>query len=112
MGIIYSPLLLVTAWIEVREAHQIRWNRLHGQEDDLIRQEWEQLASDVDFDLAGWDQKVAATKPNVEASGCVLEVRELKEQVRSLTTMVRMLAEKAQRNGAMNGERFNGAGAS
>lgn len=89
MGIIYSPFLLITAWIEKRDAHHIRWNRRHGQGDDIIRQEWEQLAAEVDFDASeGWDQKVEETKPNVEVPTSVLEVRELKEQVKNLAAML------------------------
>lgn len=96
MGIIYSPLLLITAWIETREARRIRRNRRRGEEDDTIQQEWEELAAEVDFDVAGtdWEQAVQESKPNVEVSACVLEIRQLKEQVRTLMETVRLLAEE------------------
>ncbi|KKA24333.1 Potassium ion channel Yvc1 [Rasamsonia emersonii CBS 393.64] len=91
MGIIYSPLLLITAWIETREARRIRRNRRRGEEDDTIQQEWEELAAEVDFDVAGtdWEQAVQESKPNVEVSACVLEIRQLKEQVRTLMETVK-----------------------
>lgn len=101
MGIIYSPLLLITAWIETREARRIRRNRRRGagpgfEADDMIQQEWEELAAEVDFDVAGteWEQAVRESKPNVEVSACVLEIRQLKEQVKALTERVRVLAEE------------------
>lgn len=103
MGIIYSPLLMITAWIETHDAYHIRWNRRHGEGDDIIRQEWEQLAAEVDFDAAGWDQKVEETKPNVEVSTAVLEVRELREQVKSLTAMVGMLSAFSSGDGDTTG---------
>ncbi|KAL1963064.1 hypothetical protein VTN77DRAFT_8710 [Rasamsonia byssochlamydoides] len=96
MGIIYSPLLLITAWIEMREARRLRRHRHRGETEDTIQQEWEELAAEVDFDVSvsGWEQAVQETKPNVEVSTCVLEIRELKEQVRALTEMVRTLTEE------------------
>ncbi|EDN03271.1 conserved hypothetical protein [Histoplasma mississippiense (nom. inval.)] len=44
MGIIYSPLLLITALIETLNARRIRLNRRLGEEDDDILQEWEEAA--------------------------------------------------------------------
>lgn len=95
MGVIYSPLLLITAWIEVREARRIRWNRRHGVEDDDTVEEWEHAAEEVDYELdEPWRQTVEESTPNVQADGCRLEVVQLRERVEELTNMVRMLAER------------------
>lgn len=111
MGVLYSPLLLITASIETRDARQIRWNRHCGEADDTIHQEWEELAAEVDFDVTGsddWGQIVHKTKPNVKVPTAVLEIRELKEQVRVLTESIRAL-EARQEHSAMNGELDNGS---
>ncbi|EFE41568.1 hypothetical protein TRV_03710 [Trichophyton verrucosum HKI 0517] len=103
MGIIYSPLLLVTALLESANAQRIRLNRRLGEEDDDTQEEWENAAESAGFDFkriddhpdtGAWDKVVTKTKPNVEVDQCVLEVRELKEQVRQLTQLVNTLMER------------------
>ena len=95
MGIIYSPLLVITASIEAREARRIRWNRRRGEADDDTVQEWEHAAEEVDFDLEEpWKQTVEETTPKVQPGGSILEVRQLREQVEELTRMVKALAER------------------
>lgn len=96
MGVLYSPLLLITAWVEVRAAKRINWNRRNGGEDDAIRQEWESLIAEVDFDVSdrNWDEIVRETKPNVEVPTAVLEVLALKEQVNTLMNMVKRLVDE------------------
>ncbi|KAG5293969.1 vacuolar cation channel [Histoplasma capsulatum G186AR] len=112
MGIIYSPLLLVTALIETLNARRIRLNRRLGEEDDDILQEWEEAAQDlqVDFQAENWDLKVAETKPNVELDPCVLEIRELKGQVAELMGSVKRLKEQVEgvRRGSDGGTFVNG----
>jgi hypothetical protein len=111
MGVLYFPLLVITASIETREARRIQWNRHCGEADDTIHQEWEELAADVDFDATGsddWGKIVHKTKPNVEVPTAVLEIRELKDQVRVLTESIRAL-EARQEQSAVNGELGNGA---
>jgi hypothetical protein len=113
MGVIYSPLLLITSYIETREARRIWWNRRRGEADDTIHQEWEELAAEVDFDVTGdeWSQIVQETKPNIELPAAVLEIRELKKQVESLSDMVRLLTEEQQRSAqsaTTNGTLSNG----
>ncbi|KAK2734524.1 hypothetical protein FQN55_002635 [Onygenales sp. PD_40] len=105
MGIIYSPLLFITALIETVNARRIRLNRRLGEEDDDVLEEWEEIAQDmqVDFEGEGWAEKVEGTRPNVEVELCVLEVRELREQVEGLVGLVKRLAEE-------RGLRVNGAG--
>lgn len=107
MGIIYSPLLLITASLEVREAQRIRWNRRRGEEEDDDVQEWEHVAEEVNFDVdETWKQRVDETKPNVYVDTCTLEVRQLKEQVTELTGLVLALM------GERGDEMMGGAGGS
>lgn len=95
MGVIYSPLLIVTAWIENRQAHRIRWNRRHGEEDDDCAQEWEHVAKEVNFDLDDtWKEHVVETTPDIKVDSCTYELRELKEQVMMLTETVKRLSQE------------------
>lgn len=94
MGVIYSPLLVVTAWVETRQAERIRWNRRHGEDDDDNTQEWEHVAEDVDFDLDdSWKEEVKQSTPNIKVDNCTVEIRELRDQVVELTGMVKRLSE-------------------
>jgi ubiquinone biosynthesis protein UbiJ len=97
MGVLYSPLLVLTAWIETRQATRIRWNRRHGEEDDDCEQEWEHVAENVDFDLDdSWKEEVKQSTPDIKVDSCTLEVRQLKEQVAALTELVAKLTEKTE----------------
>ncbi|KAI1613078.1 hypothetical protein EDD37DRAFT_648591 [Exophiala viscosa] len=89
MGFIYSPLLLITAAVEAREAHSVRDNRKRGEEDDDTIEEWEELQGEVDFESEGWGKKVQSTKPVVEVDADVVEIRELKAQINELRDMIR-----------------------
>lgn len=105
MGVIYSPILVITAFFEVRDARRIRWNRRRGEEDDDDVQEWEHAAEEVDFDLDdSWTQTVRESTPNIQVDGTTLEVMRLKEQVISLTETVRVLAEEKVGRSMMMGE--------
>ena len=88
MGVIYSPLLLITAHLETKQAHEVKYNRKRGEQDDDTVEEWEQMQADVDFEAEGWTKKVERTKPNVETDAAVLEVRELKEKMGELMRLV------------------------
>ncbi len=92
MGIIYSPLLAITAFMEAQEAKTIRLNRKRGEEDDDTTEEWEELQGDVDLAGEGWGKKVDATRPNVEVEMAVVEIRELQKQVQDLKNMVKELS--------------------
>lgn len=95
MGIIYSPLLVITAWLETRQAGRIQWNRRHGEEDENDTQEWGHVAEGVDFDLEdSWKEEVKQSTPDIKADHCTVEIRQLKEQVAVLTEMVKKLTEK------------------
>lgn len=94
MGVIYSPLLVLTAWVETRQAERIRWNRRHGEDDEDNTQEWEVVAEDVDFDLDdNWKEAVKQTTPDIKLDNATIEVRQLKEQVAALTEMVKRMSE-------------------
>ncbi|OOF90248.1 hypothetical protein ASPCADRAFT_212138 [Aspergillus carbonarius ITEM 5010] len=105
MGIIYSPILVITAFFEVRDARRIKWNRRRGEEDDDSVQEWEHAAEEVDFDVDdGWKQTVQETTPNVHIDSTTLEIMRLKQQIMSLTETVRVLAEEKAGRSLMMGE--------
>ncbi|CAM1511018.1 Fc.00g085310.m01.CDS01 [Cosmosporella sp. VM-42] len=88
MGFIYSPLLLVAAYLETRTAYDIRRNRARGEEDDDTVHEWEQLAHEMDFESEGWAKTCQVVKPNVEDDPAVVEVRQLREEVGELKAML------------------------
>ena len=91
MGVIYSPLLLITSWIETRQAHAVIAARSRDDASDDIVHEWEQMGVEgqaPDFEADGWAEKVNDTKPNIETDAAVLEVRELKKQVAALAKLV------------------------
>ncbi|KAJ6166982.1 hypothetical protein N7470_002429 [Penicillium chermesinum] len=94
MVVIYSPLLLLTAWVETREAEQIRWNRRHGEDDEGDRQEWEYVADEVNFDLDDtWKEEVQQSTPDIKIDSTALQVRQLQEQVAILTEAVKHLTQ-------------------
>lgn len=95
MATIYSPLLLITAYIETKQAHVVKLNRRNHEEDDNTTQEWEVMQADLDFESEGWTKRVEATKPNVETDAAVLEVQELKEQVLELKKLMEGWKDKA-----------------
>jgi len=103
MATIYSPLLLVAAYFEMRTAKDIRSNRSRGDEDDDTVEEWEQMAADVDFEADGWNKRVESAKPNVEEDAAVLEVRKLQDEVEKLKEMIEQL------HNAINPEQDNGS---
>jgi hypothetical protein len=101
MFVIYSPLLFITAFLEMREAHAVRSNRRRRVEDDDVVEEWEQMASQCDFENDGWAKKVEATKPNVEVQGSIVETRKVGNEVRELRKLVEeLLKREAERDGA------------
>lgn len=95
MATVYSPLLLITAYIETKQAHVVKLNRRNHEEDDNTTQEWEVMQADLDFESEGWTKRVEATKPNVETDAAVLEVQELKEQVLELKKLMEGWKDKA-----------------
>lgn len=92
MGVIYAPLLLITAGIEVREAHHVKLNRSRNEEDDDTTEEWEQMEGEIDWESEGWNKKVESTKPNVEVDTAVVEIRELRKEVDGLKRLLREMS--------------------
>ena len=97
MGIIYSPLLVITAFFETKQAEVVKLNRRRGELDEDTTEEWEQMQSDVNFESDGWSKKVDSSKPNVETEAAVLEIRELKKQVGELKNLIELI--KGEANG-------------
>lgn len=91
MGAIYSPLLLISAYFEMRAAQNIRVNRARGEADDDIVEEWEQMSSHVDFGADGWDALVSSAKTNLEEDAAVVEATKLREEVEKLKEVVMSL---------------------
>jgi hypothetical protein len=108
MALIYGPLLVVTAFLETREAHRIRSNRKRNEADDDTIEEWEQLESTVDFEEDGWAKRVDATKPNVEVDGALFEVRKCKEEIAALKKMVELLVKDKMGNGEGSSDAIEG----
>ncbi|MCJ1356683.1 MAG: hypothetical protein MMC33_006678 [Icmadophila ericetorum] len=98
MAVIYSPLLLITAFIETKEAHRVRHNRRLGEADDDVVEDWERSDGQelgLDFEAEGWSKKVEGTRPNVETDIAVLEIRDLKQKLKELKEMVEKIAATA-----------------
>lgn len=94
MALFYSPLLVVSAYLETRTANRIRQNRARGEEDDDVVHEWEQLAHEMDFEAEGWIKTCASVRPNVEDDAAVLEVKKLRSEVAELKMMISKLMDE------------------
>ena len=108
MGVIYSPLLLITAFLETRQAWDVRDNRRRGEEDEDQVQEWEQLSVEVDLEAEGWTKKVEGSKPNVETDAAVLEIREVRERVEDLRGVVEWMVKEREKEVKTEAEGVNG----
>jgi hypothetical protein len=92
MGIIYSPLLLVAAFFEVRTAREVRLNRSRGEDDEDTIEEWEQMADEVDFESDGWAKTVSESKSNIEHDSTAAEMTKLRDEVSKLKELLEGLA--------------------
>lgn len=104
MAVVYSPLLVVTAFLETRTARSVRFNRGRGEEDDDTIEEWEQMEGELDLEGSGWGKRVEESAPNVVTDGTLLEVQSLKAEVKELKEMMKELLKsnlgaKASENG-------------
>ena len=88
MGVVYAPLLVVTAFLEVQTARKVRFNRDRNESDDDTIEEWEQMADEMDFESTGWAKRVEQTKPNVVDDETLLTVRSLKKQMEEMKEML------------------------
>lgn len=88
MGVLYSPLLLIIAWNEARQARYVERNRRRGEQDDDTMEEWEQLTHQIDFEHEGWAKKCQESAPDLETDATVQEVRALKGQIEEMKKMM------------------------
>ena len=89
MGIIYSPTLLITAYLETIQARRILLAQSRGQADDEVVHEWEvPVGEEVDFEHDGWAKEVADTKPNVETDVAVQAVQHIRAEIAELKKMI------------------------
>ncbi len=91
MGILYSPLLLITAWIETRQARAVNENRRRGEDDDDTTQEWEEMQDEVDYERDGWDKICEGAVPNLDAGDMATQAREVKAKLQELKDIVEEL---------------------
>lgn len=91
MGVLYSPLLLVTAYLETRTARSVRFNRKRHEADDDTIEEWEQLAEELDVEGSGWAKKVQDTAPKVVTDATSLQLKELRQDVKELKELLSAL---------------------
>ncbi|QIX00630.1 hypothetical protein AMS68_006147 [Peltaster fructicola] len=84
MGVLYAPALLVTAYLETRDARQVLWNRRHHQIDEDTTEEWEQMLDELDVEGSGWQKRVEETSPNVAVDATLLELRALRKEIDDL----------------------------
>jgi len=108
MGVLYSPLLLVTAYLETRTARTVRFNRKRNEADDDTIEEWEQMADEFDVEGSGWGKRVAESAPNVVTDAALVELKELKEEMKELKAMLKALTA----NGSNGTNGANGANGS
>lgn len=91
MAFLYSPLLAVAAFFEMRSAREISTNRKRGDLDDDTIEEWEQMNDQIDFESEGWVKKVQSAKSNVEDDQATLEVRQLRSELNEMKEMLQAL---------------------
>ncbi|KAK9385666.1 hypothetical protein V1515DRAFT_231787 [Lipomyces mesembrius] len=96
LTIAYSPILIAIAFYEVYVAGKILRNRATGESDDGIRQEWEDLETELDLEHCGWLDRVRAMAPHVESEPGVWEINELRKQISQLTAIVKTLRDEVR----------------
>lgn len=93
MAFLYSPLLVVAAWWEIRRARDVGFNRKRGEEDDDTIEEWEGSMEMLDMEGEGWTKKVAGVASNVEDDQATVEVKKLREELDELKQLIVKLAD-------------------
>lgn len=87
MGVIYAPVLIVTAFLEQRMATVVKENRRKGETDEDTIEEWEQL----DFkpeEEEQWAEKVKKTSPDVVVDATTKSLAALTKEVAELKKML------------------------
>jgi hypothetical protein len=88
MGVVYSPFMVLIAFVESREAKRVAANRAKGEADDDETEEWEELQGELDMEREGWNKKVLDTVPDVEEDRACQMVRQLQKEVEELKKIV------------------------
>ena len=89
MGVVYSPFLVIIAWIESQSAYKVRANRAKGEEDDDETEEWEELQGEVDVLGDGWEKQVAERVPDVDQDPAIVEILKLRSEIEELKTLIK-----------------------
>jgi len=84
MTFCYAPLLLLTAWLDTRNARHISRNRQNNQPDDDEHDEWEELDNESDLRASDWVGKVRGAVPNVEEDFAVQQIKIARDELRDL----------------------------
>jgi hypothetical protein len=96
MAVLYSPLMVLIALAESREARRVIQNRARGEQDDDRTEEWEELQEELDMESEeGWREKVLDTVPDVEEDRCCQLVRALRSEVQELKTLIELKLDDA-----------------
>jgi len=85
MTVLYSPFMLLIAFLESREARRVSRNRARGEQDDDAIEEWEEMLED-DILGGGWSEKVEKTVPNIEENPTILEIKDLRSHLDEVTS--------------------------
>jgi len=88
MTVLYSPFMLLIAFLESREACHVSGNRERGEQDDDSVEEWEEMEGD-DILGEGWSEKVEKTVPNIEEDPAILEIKDLRSHLDEVTSSLR-----------------------
>ena len=102
MAVLYSPLLVVAAYFEMRSAKNVKKNRRLGEEDDDTKEEWERTV-EMDQEGEGWTKRVAGCAANVEDDQATVEVRQLREEVKELKELMVKLAKGKRKGKSVDG---------
>ncbi|KAI5845151.1 hypothetical protein DFP73DRAFT_512794 [Morchella snyderi] len=86
MLVLYTPLLLIIAWIETREARNVSSNRARGEQDDEAVEEWEEMQGEIDVLSDGWEADVKDVVPDPADEATIAGVR---AQVEALAAFIR-----------------------
>lgn len=88
MSVLYSPFMVIIAFVECKEAQRVSANRARGEADDDQVEEWEELQNEEDTEREQWSQKVFATIPDIEEDRCCQLVRALASEVEELKRVI------------------------
>lgn len=92
MGVLYSPVLMITAFLEQRQALVVRENRRKGEVDEDTVEEWEQLDYKVEAEATEWAERVKKTSPDVGTDRVTLLVKDLQKEVAEIKELLLKVA--------------------